>query len=131
MSGRTRCARRARGAGRTGADTRPAGRFGRNWGCKRGSYVNSLHFETCYYQAIEFAIEQGLRQVEAGAQGQETKMARGYVPRPTFSSHYLPGGGNATQFRNAVARFLAQESADIERTIAFLGTQVDVFKDAG
>ena len=59
MSGRTRCARRARGAGRTGADTRPAGRFGRNWGCKRGSYVNSLHFETCYYQAIEFAIERG------------------------------------------------------------------------
>ena len=97
MSGRTRCARCARGAGRTGADTRPAGRFGRNWGCKRGSYVNSLHFETCYYQAIEFAIERGLRQVEAGAQGQETKMGRGYVPRPTFSSHYLPGGGNATQ----------------------------------
>ncbi|MCG7364238.1 GNAT family N-acetyltransferase [Roseomonas sp. ACRSG] len=76
--------------------------YGRNW----GSLVEApfLHFELCYYQAIDFAIAHGLSRVEAGAQG-EHKIQRGYLPSPTYSAHFIPHGG----LRRAVAEFLEQE----------------------
>ena len=76
--------------------------YGRYWGCTED--VPFLHFELCYYQAIEAAIARGLRFVEAGAQG-EHKLARGYAPVATWSAHYLPD----PNFRRAVRDFLAHE----------------------
>jgi len=76
--------------------------YGRNWGC-RGEYP-FLHFELCYYRAIDFAIEHGIERVEAGAQGQH-KIQRGYLPKPTYSVHYLSHPG----LRRAVANFLDEE----------------------
>jgi predicted N-acyltransferase len=76
--------------------------YGRYWG--QLEYVPFLHFELCYYQAIELAIELGLKRVEAGAQG-EHKLARGYAPEPTYSAHWIAHQG----LRNAVKRFLDQE----------------------
>ncbi|MEO6217127.1 MAG: GNAT family N-acetyltransferase [Sphingomonas sp.] len=76
--------------------------YGRYWGCVEE--VPFLHFELCYYQAIDAAIALGLKTVEAGAQG-EHKLARGYSPVPTWSAHYIPDAG----FRRAVAQFLARE----------------------
>jgi predicted N-acyltransferase len=76
--------------------------YGRNWGC-RGDWP-FLHFELCYYRAIEFAIAAGLPRVEAGAQG-EHKIQRGYLPKPTFSAHWIAHAG----LRRAVAGFLEQE----------------------
>jgi predicted N-acyltransferase len=63
-----------------------------------------LHFELCYYQAIEFAIERGLARVEAGAQGPH-KLARGYVPVTTYSAHYIADPG----LRRAIADYLVHE----------------------
>lgn len=77
--------------------------YGRYWG--RIAEVPFLHFELCYYQAIELAIDLGLSRVEAGAQG-EHKLARGYVPVPTHSAHWIAHPG----LRDAVARFLAAET---------------------
>ena len=88
--------------------------YGRYWGAVEE--VPFLHFELCYYQAIDAAIERGLARVEAGAQG-EHKLARGYAPVPTWSAHYIP---NAS-FRDAVARFLEAERAEMEREIEELG----------
>ncbi len=76
--------------------------YGRNWGCS-GEWP-FLHFELCYYRAIDFAIEHGLSRVEAGAQG-EHKIQRGYLPRPTFSAHWIAHAG----LRNAVHAFLERE----------------------
>ena len=76
--------------------------FGRNWGAVEQHPF--LHFELCYYQAIEFAIARKLARVEAGAQGPH-KLARGYLPRVTRSLHYLAHPGLA----RAVADYLAQE----------------------
>ncbi len=76
--------------------------YGRNWGC-RGEYP-FLHFELCYYRAIDFAISHGLARVEAGAQG-EHKIQRGYVPVPTYSAHWIAHSG----LRRAIAEFLDQE----------------------
>jgi hypothetical protein len=76
--------------------------FGRNWGAIEQHPF--LHFELCYYQAIEFAIARKLARVEAGAQGPH-KLARGYLPRVTRSLHYLAHPGLA----RAVAGYLAQE----------------------
>jgi predicted N-acyltransferase len=76
--------------------------YGRYWGCVED--VPFLHFELCYYQAIDAAITLGLKTVEAGAQG-EHKLARGYIPVPTWSAHYIPDAG----FRRAVAQFLTRE----------------------
>ena len=76
--------------------------YGRNWG-SYGDY-KFLHFECCYYQAIEFAITRGLKRVEAGAQGPH-KIQRGYLPTPTYSAHWIPDPA----FRRAVAQFLARE----------------------
>ncbi len=60
--------------------------YGRYWGCIEDHPF--LHFEICYYQAIDYAIEHGLKRVEAGAQGGH-KLARGYVPKPTYSAHWI------------------------------------------
>ncbi len=84
-----------------GADTL----YGRNWGC-RGEWP-FLHFELCYYRAIDFAIEHKLARVEAGAQG-EHKIQRGYVPSETYSAHYIAHPG----LRRAVAEFLVEERAE-------------------
>ena len=66
--------------------------YGRNWGCVEDHRF--LHFEACYYQAIDFAISRGLQRVEAGAQGPH-KVARGYVPQATYSAHWIPTPGYA------------------------------------
>jgi uncharacterized protein len=76
--------------------------FGRNWGCSE--FVPFLHFETCYYQAIDFAIARKLRKVEAGAQGAH-KLLRGYLPAPTYSAHYIVHSG----LRRAVGDYLNRE----------------------
>jgi uncharacterized protein len=89
--------------------------YGRYWGCAED--VPFLHFELCYYQAIDAAITHGLKTVEAGAQG-EHKLARGYVPVPTWSAHFIPNRG----FRDAISDFLARERVAVERQIEFMGT---------
>ena len=76
--------------------------FGRYWGCTEDHAC--LHFELCYYQAIDWAIAQGLSRVEAGAQG-EHKLARGYLPVPVHSLHWIA----EPSFRKAVARYLDSE----------------------
>jgi predicted N-acyltransferase len=76
--------------------------YGRNWGC--AGHFRFLHFEACYYQAIEYAIDHGLKRVEAGAQG-EHKIQRGYLPAETFSCHWIADPG----FRDAVADYLQRE----------------------
>jgi uncharacterized protein len=76
--------------------------YGRNWGCA-GDFP-FLHFEACYYRAIDFAIAHGLKRVEAGAQGQH-KIQRGYLPSATYSAHWIRDPG----FKRAVADFLARE----------------------
>ena len=86
-----------------GADTL----YGRNWGSD-GRY-RFLHFEACYYRALDFAIERGLRRVEAGAQG-EHKIQRGYLPVPTYSAHWVKDAG----FRRVLAAHLESERAAVE-----------------
>ena len=81
--------------------------YGRNWGCIE--HIPNLHFETCYYQAIDFAISRKLATVEAGAQGLH-KVQRGYLPVYTYSAHWLAD----PQFSEAVSRFLSQEQAAVE-----------------
>lgn len=76
--------------------------YGRYWGCDTD--VDGLHFETCYYQGIEYCIEHGLERFEPGAQG-EHKVARGFVPTITRSAHFLPEPG----FRRAVDDFIDRE----------------------
>ncbi|HKD46380.1 MAG TPA: GNAT family N-acetyltransferase [Rhizomicrobium sp.] len=84
--------------------------YGRNWGSVE--YVPFLHFETCYYQAIDFAIAHGLAKVEAGAQG-EHKLLRGYMPEETYSAHYIAHKG----LRRAVDQYLAAERPAISEHI--------------
>ncbi|WP_114377092.1 GNAT family N-acetyltransferase [Elioraea thermophila] len=96
--------------------------FGRNWGAARE--VPFLHFELCYYQAIEFAIAHGLARVEAGAQG-EHKVSRGYLPVPTFSAHWIAHEG----LREAVARFLARERPALRETIARITEEQSPFRE--
>lgn len=92
-----------------GADTL----YGRYWGAIEEHPC--LHFEVCYYQAIDFALAHGLKRVEAGAQG-EHKLARGYVPTPTWSAHWIAHPG----LRRAVADFLAHERRAMTDIIAEL-----------
>ena len=87
--------------------------YGRNWGAHRE--YRFLHFECCYYRAIEFAIDRGLKRVEAGAQGPH-KLQRGYLPVPTYSAHWIPD----PSFRRAVAAFLDRERDMIEQKIEHL-----------
>ena len=84
--------------------------FGRNWGCIEDHPF--LHFEVCYYRAIEFAIERGLRRVEAGAQGSH-KLARGYLPSHTYSAHWIVN----TSFRDAVDDYLKDERGYVQDEI--------------
>ncbi|MGO2957795.1 MAG: GNAT family N-acetyltransferase [Acetobacter sp.] len=93
-----------------GADTL----YGRNWGCV-GDWP-FLHFELCYYRAIDFAISHGLKRVEAGAQG-EHKIQRGYVPSLTHSAHWLQN----RSFYASVASFLEQERAAMQAEVTALG----------
>jgi predicted N-acyltransferase len=96
--------------------------YGRYWG--RVEERPFLHFELCYYQAIDFAIERGLARVEAGAQG-EHKLSRGYAPVPTWSAHWIAHAG----LRDAVARFLANERPAIAEEIEFLDEHTPFKKD--
>ena len=91
--------------------------FGRYWGCTE-SYSN-LHFEICYYQAIEYAIENNLSRVEAGAQG-EHKLARGYMPNHTYSLHWI----NNSNFSTAVAQYLDEERKAV-------GQEMEILSDYG
>ena len=83
--------------------------YGRYWGAIE--HHPCLHFEICYYQAIEFAIQNKLERVEAGAQG-EHKLARGYMPTATYSSHYIPN----PSFRRAISSYLDEERSYVERS---------------
>ncbi len=89
--------------------------YGRNWGSLVD--VPFLHFELCYYRAIDFAIEHGLPRVEAGAQG-EHKLQRGYLPCPTYSAHWIAHSG----LSRAVADFLARERLAMLAEIEALAT---------
>ncbi len=82
--------------------------YGRYWGTIEDQPF--LHFEVCYYQAIEWGIAHGLARVEAGAQG-EHKLARGYRPMTTYSAHWIANSG----FRRAVASYLEQERRQVDR----------------
>jgi hypothetical protein len=97
--------------------------FGRNWGCIED--VPFLHFELCYYQAIEWAIEHGLARVEAGAQGQH-KIARGYLPTAVYSAHYIAD----PMLANAVARFLEEERRQVQGQMDWLAEEYSPFKAA-
>jgi predicted N-acyltransferase len=87
--------------------------YGRYWGCVEE--VPFLHFELCYYRAIEWALAHGLSSVQAGAQG-EHKVARGYEPVLTKSAHYIPN----RSFRDAVSQFLEAEREGVEAEIGWL-----------
>ncbi len=87
--------------------------YGRYWGCVE--HHPCLHFELCYYQAIDYAITHGLDRVEAGAQG-EHKLARGYLPTVTHSLHWMRDEG----FADAIADYLEQEREAIEQDVEIL-----------
>jgi len=88
--------------------------YGRNWGAL--IHKRFLHFELCYYQAIEAGLELGLPRVEAGAQG-EHKLARGYEPVLTYSAHWLAHPG----LRQGVESYLVREREAIEHEVDILG----------
>jgi len=96
--------------------------YGRYWGCSEDHPF--LHFETCYYQAIDFAIRHGLKRVEAGAQGGH-KLARGYEPVTTRSLHWITDPG----LRDAVDRYLANEREAVEYENAALAERMPFRKD--
>ncbi|MAK62161.1 MAG: GNAT family N-acetyltransferase [Ponticaulis sp.] len=87
--------------------------YGRYWG--RSEERPFLHFEVCYYQAIDFAIEKGLKRVEAGAQGGH-KLARGYGPETIYSAHWIGHEG----LRHAVDQYLAQEREAVSQEQTYL-----------
>jgi len=95
--------------------------YGRHWGCIED--VPFLHFELCYYQAIEHAIRLGLARVEAGAQGQH-KIARGYLPAPVYSAHYI----RDKALRQPVARYLEQERQSVREEMDWLAEEYSPFK---
>jgi predicted N-acyltransferase len=90
--------------------------YGRYWGCTEE--VPALHFEACYYQSIEFCIEQRFQRFEPGAQG-EHKISRGFLPTRTWSYHWIADA----EFRRAIASFLEREAAAMEDHIAELGAR--------
>ena len=96
--------------------------YGRHWGCCED--VPFLHFELCYYQAIEHAIRLGLPRVEAGAQGQH-KIARGYLPAPVYSAHYIADPA----LRAPVARYLEQERQAVQQEMDWLAEEYSPFKE--
>ena len=95
--------------------------YGRNWGCTED--VPFLHFELCYYQAIEWAIGRGLARVEAGAQGQH-KISRGYLPRPVYSAHYIADPA----LRAPVEDFVRRERAGVEQEMEWLADEYSPFR---
>lgn len=97
--------------------------YGRYWGALAD--YHSLHFETCYYQAIEYCIAQGLSRFEAGAQG-EHKVARGFLPTTTYSAHWLLHPA----LRRAVADFLARERRGMALYMDELGTHSPFKREA-
>ena len=90
--------------------------YGRYWGCTAD--FSFLHFEACYYRAIDFAIERKLKKVEAGAQGPH-KIQRGYLPCTTYSAHWIADSG----FRSAIDRFLRRETEEVQEEMAYLAQQ--------
>jgi predicted N-acyltransferase len=96
--------------------------YGRNWGAIE--HHPFLHFELCYYQAIDYAIAYGLRRVEAGAQG-EHKLARGYLPHTTYSAHYIANPA----LRRAVADYLSRERAYVQAAAEELAAAAPFRKD--
>ncbi|MEO8811875.1 MAG: GNAT family N-acetyltransferase [Caulobacteraceae bacterium] len=97
--------------------------YGRNWGCLED--VPFLHFELCYYQVIDHAIEHRLARVEAGAQGQH-KIARGYLPSPVFSAHYIADKA----LRAPVGRVLAEEMRAVQGEMDWLAEEYSPFRQA-
>jgi hypothetical protein len=97
--------------------------YGRQWGALEE--VPFLHFELCYYQAIEFAIARGLSRVEAGAQGQH-KIARGYLPSPVYSAHFIADPA----LREPVARYLEGERPAVEAEIFAITDELSPFRKA-
>ncbi|HEY8571333.1 GNAT family N-acetyltransferase [Phenylobacterium sp.] len=98
--------------------------FGRNWGSVEE--VPFLHFELCYYQAIDWAIGRGLPRVEAGAQGQH-KIARGYLPKPVYSAHYIADPA----LRAPVEAFVRRERAGVEADMEWLAEEYSPFRKDG
>ena len=96
--------------------------FGRYWGAKQ--FVSGLHFETCYSQAVEYCIQHGIAHFEGGAQGVH-KMARGLLPSPTWSAHWIAHSG----FAKAINQFLDDEKSNIEHYIEELNAHTQ-FKKA-
>lgn len=94
--------------------------FGRNWGALE--HFDMLHFEICYYRAVDYAIEHGLARVEAGAQGTH-KIPRGYRPRPVYSLHYI----RAHSFRGAIEQYLKAEREETEYRLEAL-TALEPFR---
>ena len=96
--------------------------FGRNWGCIEDHRF--LHFETCYYQAIDFAIQHGINRVEAGAQGGH-KIARGYMPQQTYSAHWIRN----SEFREAIKNYLNSEESFVQQDIDWIEKHTPFRKD--
>ena len=88
----------------------PTALYGRYWGCD--GHHNALHFETCYYQGIDYCIEKGLQLFEPGTQG-EHKISRGFVPASTWSAHWLAH----PQFLSAIENYLEEETRYVDRYI--------------
>jgi len=97
--------------------------YGRNWGCIE--YHDVLHFEACYYCAIDYAIEHGLEWVEAGAQGPH-KIQRGYLPRRTYSAHWIA----EPAFRRAVEEYLARERREVDWEIELVSRDQTPYRKA-
>lgn len=98
--------------------------YGRQWGALEE--VPFLHFELCYYQAIDFAIARGLSRVEAGAQGQH-KIARGYLPSPVYSAHFIADPA----LREPVARYLDSERPAVAAEIDAMTAELSPFRKTG
>jgi hypothetical protein len=96
--------------------------YGRYWGA--AANFDSLHFETCYYQGIEYCIEQGLARFEPGTQG-EHKVARGFEPATTWSAHWIADG----RFRRAIDDYLAQERASVDQYMASVREHMPFHRD--
>ncbi len=96
--------------------------YGRHWGCIEDHRF--LHFETCYYRAIDYAIDHGLARVEAGAQGPH-KLMRGYLPTHTYSAHWI----RDSAFSDAVERYLKEERREVDAHIAHLSDYAPFRRD--
>ena len=89
--------------------------YGRHWGCQQ--YIDSLHFEVCYYQGIEFCIKRGLQRFDPGAQG-EHKIPRGFVPTRTQSLHWMAH----SPFNQAIEQFVQHEQSGVQHYIDLVNT---------